>query len=200
MQEPKIVDEWKEIESKFSQHWNFPKCVEAIDGNHVIIKRPPCSGSTYFNSKKTYSIILFAMFDADYRFTYIDVGGNGRASDSAIFRYSTLNIAMESNTLGIPDHYVVIGDDAFPLRKNLLKPYSKTGLSDMEKVFNYRLSRAIRVVENAFSILAWKFRIFSRPIDLKPKTTDKVIWTVCYAVFIIGNERLFQEITYLHKQ
>lgn len=179
MQVPKIVDEWKEIENKFSQRWNFPRCVGAIDGKHVIIKRPPCSGSTYFNYKKTYSIILFAMVDADYCFTYIDVGGNERTSDSAIFRDSTLNIAMESNTLGIPDHAVIIGDDAFPLRKNLLKPYSKTGLSDMEKVFNYRLSRARRVVENAFGILAWRFRIFSRPIDLKPETTDKVIWAAC---------------------
>ncbi|VVC38715.1 Harbinger transposase-derived nuclease domain,Endonuclease/exonuclease/phosphatase [Cinara cedri] len=150
---PKIVDEWKEIENKFSQRWNFPRCVGAIDGKHVIIKRPPCSGSTYFNYKKTYSIILFAMIDADYCFTFIDVGGNGRASDSVIFRDSTLNIAMESNTLGIPDHAVIIGDDSFPLRTNLLKPYSKTGLSDMEKIFNYRLSRARRVVENAFGIL-----------------------------------------------
>lgn len=119
------------------------------------------------------------MVDAEYCFTYIDVGANGRASDSAIFRDSTLNIAMESNTLGIPEYGVIIGDDAFPLRSNIMKPYSKTGLSKAEKVFNYRLSRARRVVENAFGILVWRFRVFSRPIELKPETIDKVIWAAC---------------------
>ncbi|GFX05792.1 putative nuclease HARBI1 [Trichonephila clavipes] len=58
--------------------------VGAIDGKHVLIKRPPGSGSVY------YSIILFAMVDADYCFTYVDVGGNGRANDSAVFRNSSL--------------------------------------------------------------------------------------------------------------
>lgn len=119
------------------------------------------------------------MVDADYCFTYIDVGGNGRASDSAIFRDCTLNIAMENNTLGMSENSVIIGDDAFPLRTNLMKPYSKTGLSHSERIFNYRLSRARRVVENAFGILLWRFRVFSRPIELKPDTADKVIWASC---------------------
>lgn len=31
-------------------------------------------------------------------------------------------------------------------------------------------------MENAFCILAWRFRIFFKPIDLKPKTIDKLIY------------------------
>jgi hypothetical protein len=95
------------------------------------------------------------MVDADYCFMYIDVGGNGRASDSAIFRDCTLNISMQNNTLGMPESSVIIGDDAFPLRTNLMKPYSKTGLSNYERTYNYRPSCARRVVENAFGILLW---------------------------------------------
>lgn len=119
------------------------------------------------------------MVDADYCFTYVDVGGNGRASDSAIFRDSTLNIAMENNALGMSENSVIIGDNAFPLRTNLMKPYGKTELNHIERIFNYRLSRARRVVENAFGILVWRFRVFSRPIELKPDTIDKVIWAAC---------------------
>ena len=98
------------------------------------------------------------MVDADYCFTYIGVGGNGRASDSAIFRDCTSNIAMENNTLGMSENSAIIGDDAFPLRTNLMKPYSKTGLSHSERIFNYRLSRARRVVENVFGILVWRIQ------------------------------------------
>lgn len=61
---------------------------------------------------------------------------------------------MESNILWIPKYVVIIGNDVFSLRTNLLKSYSKTELSDVEKIFNYRLSYARRVVENAFVILA----------------------------------------------
>jgi len=112
-QVPTTADEWNQIEKKFTHRWNFPRCCGAIDGKHVIIKRPPRSGSEYFNYNITYSIILFAVVDADYCSTYIDVGGNGQASDSANFRHCTLNIAMENS--------VIIGDDAFPLRTNLMK-------------------------------------------------------------------------------
>ena len=70
----------------FSYVGIFQDVVGRSTGNMSTLNDPPGSGSTYFNYKKTYSIILFAMVDNDYCFTYIDVGGNGRASDSAIFR------------------------------------------------------------------------------------------------------------------
>ncbi|GFT82583.1 DDE Tnp4 domain-containing protein [Trichonephila clavipes] len=157
----------------------FSRCCGAIDGKLVLIKRPPGSGSVYYNYKKTYSIILFAVVDADYCFTYVDVGGNGRANDSAVFRNSSLNIAMENKAIGFPEDHVIIGDDAFPLRPDLMKPFSKHGLSDEEKIFNYRTSRARRVSENAFGILAWRFRVFSKAIELKPDTIDRVILAAC---------------------
>ncbi|GFU18669.1 DDE Tnp4 domain-containing protein [Trichonephila clavipes] len=119
------------------------------------------------------------MVDADYCFTYVDVGGNGRANDSAVFRNSSLNIAMENKAIGFPEDHVIIGDDAFPLRPDLMKPFSKHGLSDEEKIFNYRTSRARRVSENAFGILAWRFRVFSKAIELKPDTIDRVILAAC---------------------
>ncbi|XP_057654747.1 uncharacterized protein LOC130893002 [Diorhabda carinulata] len=119
------------------------------------------------------------MVDAGYCFIYIDIGANGPASDSAIFRDSTLNIVMENKTLGLPEYSIIIGDDAFSLRTNLMKPYSEIGLSAGEKIFNYRLSRARRVVENAFCILVWRFRIFSRPIDLSPENNRLSQWAGC---------------------
>ena len=75
--------------------------------------------------------------------------------------------------------YVLIGDDIFPLKAWLMKPFPWRGLSDCERVYTYRLSRARRTIENAFGILSAKWRIFRRPIranvDLVEKITKSTI-------------------------
>ena len=40
------------IGNKFKEKWNFPHCLGAIDGKHIVIQAPPRSGSDYFNHKK----------------------------------------------------------------------------------------------------------------------------------------------------
>jgi len=87
-QVPAMREEWKRIQEAFKARWNFPNCCGATDGKHCEIERPN-SCSEFYNYKKTYSIILFALVDADYRFVFIDVGSNGRVNDGAVFRNST---------------------------------------------------------------------------------------------------------------
>ena len=63
-----------------------------------------------------------------------------------------------------------------------MRPYpakSEGILSREEAVFNYRLSRARMVVENAFGILAQRWRILSRKIPLSTKNVDKVVKASC---------------------
>lgn len=114
--------------------------------------------------QRIFSLILLGVVDADYKFLWYDVGGNCSASDAGIFNASDLHPALENNTLGFPDPerlhggdrdvpYFLVGDDAFPLREWLMKPFSTRKLNRDERVFNYRLSRARRVVENALGFL-----------------------------------------------
>jgi hypothetical protein len=75
----------------------------------------------------------------------------------------------------------------FGLHMYLMRPFPKTTImNDMkEKKFNWRLSRAIRVVENTFRILTQKWRIFLRPIDVAVKTTNIVKAACCLRNFIM---------------
>lgn len=174
---PSTESELKELQNGFQNRWNFPGCYGAIDGKHITIRAPNNCGSTFFNYKKLNSIVLLALVGPDYQFTYINVGSNGTVSDGGIFRKCSLFTALENGLL--PDNGVIVGDDAFPLKTYLMKPYSGNNLSYDQKIFNYRLSRSRRISENAFGILVSRFRIFERPIACKVETVDKIVRAAC---------------------
>ncbi len=71
--------------------------------------------------------------------------------------------------------YVFVADEAFPLMDHVLKPYPLRDLDPYQREFNYRLSRARRVVENAFGILANRFRVFHSAIQLSPEKVELVV-------------------------
>ena len=116
------------------------------------------------------------------------MGEVGRRSDGGVFSHSSFGTALEDGTLVLPESsplpgttqphlpYVIVGDEAFPLKNYLLRPYPGRNLSgndctmlimaifyhcvlnaDDRAVFNYRLSRARRIIENTFGILAARY-------------------------------------------
>ena len=182
---PSTQDEWRQIAEEFEGKWNCPTCVGAMDGKHVAIQCPPRAGSMYFNYKKFHSIVLLAVVNASYEFILVDVGDYGRLSDGSVFSSSYLGNAFNTGTLNLPPPrtlgsspvkfpYVFIGDDAFPLKPCLLKPYSGPAISLRERIAKYRLSRARRVVENTFGIATAHFRIFRRAMCVFPDTATIV--------------------------
>ena len=172
---PKNPNEWRQTALGFENQWNFPNCTGAIDGKHIIIQCPGRGGSMFFNYKKFHSIVLMAVVDSMYQFIMVDVGDYGRLSDGSVFASSKLGRAIINNTLNLPKSrapprsknefpYVFVGDAAFPLRSNLIKPYPRGSIELPESIANYRISRARRIVENAFGIATSRFRVFRRAI------------------------------------
>ncbi|CAB4032936.1 Hypothetical predicted protein [Paramuricea clavata] len=152
----------------FLQVWGFPQCAGAIDGTHIPIVAPPQSSTDYYNRKGFYSIVLQAVVDHKYRFTDINIKWPGKVHDaqilanSGIFRKAEAGLFFPDITVNISGSDVpvmLIGYPAYPLLPWLMKRYTNNGnLSQDQKNFNYRLSRARQVVECAFGRLKNRYR------------------------------------------
>jgi hypothetical protein len=133
-----------------------------------------------------------AVVDAHYRFLYVCMGAQGSANDAAVYGESKFAeaISKPSNPLSIPPArylpdnttltpMMFVADEAYPLQPYLMKPFSARGMSASERIFNYRLSRARRVVENAFGILVNRLRILRENMQLQPDCVCEVVLACC---------------------
>ena len=191
---------WLDI-AKVWQRWDFPHCIGTIDGKHVNIKAPNGSGSDFFNYKKFFSIVMMVVSDTRYHVILLDVGESGHNNDAGIFGRSDIGISLTENTLNIPDKmrvpgvlstttpgvlqnrpilpYVIVGDEAFPLKTYLMRPYSGNNLETVKRIFNYHLSRARRIVGKVFGILAVRFRFYLRMMFANPETIKAMVKATC---------------------
>ncbi|XP_036318934.1 putative nuclease HARBI1 [Rhagoletis pomonella] len=176
------------VANGYKEKWNFPNCVGAIDGKHIAIREPPKSGSIFFNYKGFNSIVLLATCDAFYKFTYIDVGAYGSEGHANIFKNSTFGSRILNDQLPFPADTIINGkkvphfivaDDAFPLNKRIIKPFSKKSMTKEERIFNYRLSRARRCIENAFGILSTKWLCLRKILFCFPDRAQEIVSSCC---------------------
>jgi len=94
-------EEWKKKGQEFYPLWHFPNCIGAADGKHIEIQAMHNSGSLFFNYKKTLSVILLDLVNANYKFNINDIGGYGKSSDGGLFARSILGKSLEGNTHNI---------------------------------------------------------------------------------------------------
>lgn len=138
-----------------------------------------------------------ALVDAHYRFVGVDIGTYGKNSDGGIFSHSKLRMDLEKGTLIISQGkelpgtscsapYVLVSDEAFPLKIFLMRSYpgSQSSGDAQKTAFNYRLSHARRVVESSFGILSQKFQVYQRTLRSLPDNVDKKI--LQHAFYIIS--------------
>lgn len=80
---------------------------------------------------------------------------------------SKISKLLQINRMNIPQFnatykkipYVIVGDEAFPFKPYLMKPFASRTIDNRKRIYNYRHSRARRTVECAFGILAQTFEI-----------------------------------------
>ena len=129
---------------------------------------------------------MLALVDANKRFLTVDVRQYGRVSNGNAFANSNIalrlarqNIGLppDENLGGVPSPYIVIGDEAFPFKKNLMSPFPRSArrFSEAERIFNCRLLRSRNTVENVFGIVADTWRIHQRSFECRVQLCDKLI-------------------------
>lgn len=99
------------------------------------------------------SIILLTFCDANYNFTYVNIGIPDRCSDSGVFKSCELGTTILNNSMVFPKSSAVratsgnipnfiVADEAFPLHTSITRPYladrGKQQLPLDIKIFNYR--------------------------------------------------------------
>lgn len=80
---------------------------------------------------------------------------------------------------GQPMPFIFVGDEAFSLSEHMMRPYAGRNLNNVKTNFNYRLSRARRYIECTFGILASKWQILHRPLNVKKEFAVVIIKALC---------------------
>ncbi|XP_068741748.1 putative nuclease HARBI1 [Montipora capricornis] len=183
-------EEVNEIMRIYKDKWQFPMWVGAIDGTHIPIIAPVVDHTEYVNRKGYHSIVMQAVVDSKYLFRDVVVGWPGSVHDARIFSNSGLYKKGNERTLfssdvsetiqGCDIQPLLLGDPAYPLLPWLVKGYPEnSNTSDVERHFNYMLSRARMTVENTFGRWKGRFQKFLKRVDMQVETLVNVVVASC---------------------
>eukprot|EP00057_Strongylocentrotus_purpuratus_P019960 XP_011674434.1 PREDICTED: uncharacterized protein LOC105443203 [Strongylocentrotus purpuratus] len=160
---PVTSDAWRALAMDLKDKRNVPHAVGALDGKHIAISKP------FFNAAICHMVpeVCKAIVEAykDEMSAVLATPDEWRTlaqefEDSGM----CLAVGCHHNALCLNNDqnqdisYFILGDDAFALISYLMKPYGRRAMPREKLIFNYRISRGRRVVENAFGILAKRFR------------------------------------------
>ncbi|KAJ8891411.1 hypothetical protein PR048_003939 [Dryococelus australis] len=130
---------WIQTAAEFERKWQFHHCLDAIDSKYIRITPPKGSGSYFFNCKKTNSVVLLVIANANCEFVYCDVGTNDSVSNGGVINNTKLYDKLVNNDLRDPlprsssmsnrdVEYVFVGVIAVVMRRDLIKPYRRETL------------------------------------------------------------------------
>lgn len=112
-------------------------------GQHSIVLLAVCDAHYRYLKKSLFMLLVIRPLITMCRFTLFDLGDVGRHSDGGVLSHSKFGEALEDDSLSFPNHrslpgtvgpqlpFVIVGDEAFPLRCNMLRPYPGRNLRGM---------------------------------------------------------------------
>ena len=183
-------ERWREISDDYRKCSHFPNCLGAIDGKHIRVTKFFLAVVQWI---LTTSVIFLFSWQLPIQITNLHMLTLGLTEKTAIrlfFQDTSFFKLLIRSKLHIPPSgpvftsdtenfsFVFVGDEAFSLAENLMRPYAGHNLSRKQRIFNYRLCRARRYVICAFGILYNKWRILHTALNVS-KEFSKYIVKAC---------------------
>ena len=128
----------------------------------------------YFSGHyQCYGLNVQAMCDPDLVFLYCAVAAPGKVNDiRAFLRCDGLQHWIRS----LPEEYYIGADNAYPLSRKVLIPFSGPELtSEAKRTYNFYLSQLRIRIEMAFGRLTTKWRILRSTLACLPSKNAKII-------------------------
>lgn len=184
--------------------------------------KPINDAEVYFNRKKDYSINLLLVVDALQKIIFYTAGSPGSYHDARVYRrsnlpnlisafprdYHLLGLDLDGQIFVVIGHtveiiggYFVIGDSAYSLDTNLLKPYpDRAGNSARVKNYNKILSATRVVVENANARLKNKWRRLKK-LNVLSMSRARLIIRCCIILhnFVLVHDSPAEEVIQPHE-
>lgn len=192
---PPTTENLINISEKFYSKFHFPNCIGSINVKQIYTKHHQNKLTKMDTEKNTHSVVLQAIVDADYKFISIEVSNKGHEHATTIFASSTLQKLLISNQFNVPSPeclpgsnvilpYVFLGDETYPLRTYLMRPYPQKNLDEDKIEFNSRLLKA-RTADSIFKILFHKWKLFQGTVETNSEHGILIVKAACVLYNII---------------
>lgn len=191
----RIAEFLREASIRFSRGEGSPLngCFGALDGLTIKIKEPSLLGApipaSYFNRKGFFAVNMQAMCDHLYRFIFVSLKTPSSSHDSMAFQVSALAEFLKRKENCLPLGRWVVCDNAYVCGEKLLAPWSGRQLSIYKDCFNFWLSFARIMIEQAFGIVLGTCGILWRPLKTSLSTATHVVAVCCKLHTFIMDEK-----------
>ncbi|XP_035022999.1 protein ANTAGONIST OF LIKE HETEROCHROMATIN PROTEIN 1 [Hippoglossus stenolepis] len=193
---PPNEQELEDSAQLFLNNVGFPHCVAAIATLHTAIITPSNNASDYANPAGWFSVLSQVAVSGRGQFWDVCASFPGGTDPAEILQSSSLwTTAAEGGLspaplpvfMGRPLRYVLLGEACYPLQSWLMKPYPEqrgrgaihAALTEPQRLFNRRLSRARRVSDEALLRLRARWQCLSKRNDCGLDVVPTMILACC---------------------
>ena len=167
-----------------SHRWNsvstaynlFPHHLGALDGWLPRTEKPRdvTNKSDYFSGHyQCYGLNVQAMCDPDLVFLYLGVAAPGKTNDIRAFGWCN---GLHKWLDALPDEYHISADNAYPLSRRILIPFSAAAASDRwNRVYNFYLSQLRIRIEMSFGLLTTKWRRLRMTLNCTTEKNARIV-------------------------